>query len=103
MTSTQHDLIIRPVADRDELGLFCRFPYLLNEELADDLEQGRRRLDWLWMALRGSELLARAAWWKRTEGTGPLLREAMAQVVPPGTPASRVRPFGPRGLARPSG
>jgi RimJ/RimL family protein N-acetyltransferase len=114
LTSTQHDLIIRPLADRDELGLFCRFPYLLNEELADDLDQGRRQLDWLWMALRGGELLARAAWWKRPEGTGPLvldifdiddgpagadpaddiepvdlgvrlLREAMAQVVPPGT------------------
>src|SRR3984957_9664773 len=114
LTSTQHDLIIRPLADRDELGLFCRFPYLLNEELADDLDQGRRQLDWLWMALRGGELLARAAGWKRPEGTGPLLldifdiddgpagadpaddiepvdlgvrllREAMAQVVPPGT------------------
>jgi hypothetical protein len=62
LTSAQHDLVIRPVADRGELALFCRIPY---EELDDDLDQGRRHLDWLWMALRGGELVAWAAWWTR--------------------------------------
>jgi GNAT superfamily N-acetyltransferase len=112
LTSAQHDLIIRPVTDRGELALFCRIPYLLNEELDDDLDQGRRHLDWLWMALRGGELVARAAWWTRRGAAGPLvldifdlddspagaiepadsaelgvrlLNAAMAQVLPPGT------------------
>lgn len=112
LTSAQHDLIIRPVAGHGELALFCRIPYLLNEELDDDLDQGRRHLDWLWMALRGGELAARAAWWTRRGSAGPLVLDifdfddspagamapaesaelgvrllgvAMAQVLPPGT------------------
>jgi RimJ/RimL family protein N-acetyltransferase len=125
LSPTEHDVIIRPVADRGELDLFRRFPYPYNEELDGDLDDGHRRLDWLWMALRGGELLARAGWWERPAAAGSmlldifdldddlagagtagpagtggpadtggsagiveiaarLLREAMAQVVPPG-------------------
>jgi RimJ/RimL family protein N-acetyltransferase len=57
------DLIIRPISDRDELDLFRRLTYTLDDEFADDLDAGRRRPEWMWMALRGDQLMARAAWW----------------------------------------
>jgi GNAT superfamily N-acetyltransferase len=65
MTAPHHDLVIRPVTGPGELDLFCQLPYLLNEELAADLDNGHRRPGWLWMALDGDRLLARAAWWTR--------------------------------------
>lgn len=103
-----HDLTMRPIVGRDELNLFSRLPYVLNEELADDLAVGRRRPEWMWVALRGDHLLARVAWWGRTGADTPflldivdiddssadrdrvdigvrLLRTAMADVVPAGT------------------
>lgn len=61
----QNDLTLRPVNGPEELELFSRLPYVLNEELADDLTLGRRRPEWMWVALRGDRLLARAAWWSR--------------------------------------
>jgi RimJ/RimL family protein N-acetyltransferase len=70
LTSAQHDLTIRPITGAGELDLFCRFPYVLNEELAADLESGRRRPGWLWVALSGDQLVARAAWWARHQGGG---------------------------------
>lgn len=99
-------LIMRPIAGRDELGLFSRLPYALNDELADDLAAGRRRPEWMWVALRGEDLLARVAWWSRTGDDAPfvldvfdidddsadrvdigvrLLQTAIADVVPAGT------------------
>ena len=57
------DLITRPISGPDELSLFCRLTYSLDDELADDLDAGRRRPEWMWMALRGDRLIARAAWW----------------------------------------
>jgi hypothetical protein len=42
--------------------------YVLNEELADDLGAGRRRHEWMWMALRDDHLVARLAWWASQEG-----------------------------------
>jgi hypothetical protein len=102
------DLSVRPIAGREELGLFSRMRYVFNEELADDLVAGRRRPEWIWVALRGNRLLARLSWWRR-EGDGPpflldifdiddrggdrdrvdigvrLLEAAMAEVVPAGT------------------
>ena len=65
MTAEQDDLTLRPITGREELGLFTRLPYVLNEELADDLAAGRRRPEWMWVALRGDQLLARVAWWSR--------------------------------------
>jgi RimJ/RimL family protein N-acetyltransferase len=94
---------LRPITGRDELDLFNRHPYVLNDELADDLAAGRRRPEWMWVALRGDRLLARIAWWCRTGDDTPflldlfdfdgrdvdvgeeLLRTAMAEVVPAGT------------------
>ncbi|KNB50614.1 GNAT family N-acetyltransferase [Streptomyces caatingaensis] len=58
-------LTVRPLSGPDELALFCRLPYALNGELADDLARGRRRAGRMWVALRGGRLLARAAWWGR--------------------------------------
>jgi RimJ/RimL family protein N-acetyltransferase len=103
----QNDLTMRPIAGREELSLFSRLPYVLNDELADDLAAGRRRPEWMWVALRGDHLLARVAWWGRTRDDTPsfldvfdiddssadrhrvdigvrLLRTAMAEVVPTG-------------------
>ncbi len=99
------DVIMRPVTGGDELDLFNRMPYTLNEEVADDLDSGRRRQEWLWVALDGDRLLARLAWWGRPGEDVPylldildiedstdsveigteLLRTATAEVVPDGT------------------
>ncbi|REE65365.1 hypothetical protein BX257_8091 [Streptomyces sp. 3212.3] len=49
----QNDTTIRPITGREELDLFNQLPYILNEELADDLVQGRRRPEWMWVALQG--------------------------------------------------
>ncbi len=99
------DLTVRPITGHRELALFSRLPYVLNDELGDDLTVGRRRPEWMWVALRGDRVLARAAWWARAGDDTPflldvfdiddsapdrvdvgvrLLRTAMAAVVPPG-------------------
>jgi hypothetical protein len=115
LIAQQHDLTLRPITGREELDLFSRLPYVVNEELAGDLGAGRRRPEWMWMALRGDRLVARAAWWSRSQDYAPflldvfdiddathvperldtgvrLLKTAMAEVVPPGwrdDPAAR--------------
>ncbi|MGI5228508.1 GNAT family N-acetyltransferase [Actinoallomurus sp. CA-142502] len=107
MTVERNDLTLRPLTGPDELPLFTRLPYRTNDELAADLAEGRRRPSWMWMALRGDRLIARAAWWSRPHQDTPLLldvfdldddapdrldagarllRTAMAEVVPPGAP-----------------
>lgn len=106
MTAEQHDLTMRPISGRDEIDLFATLPYAVNGELADDLAAGRRRPEWMWVALRGDRLVARAAWWTRPGRDAPLvldvfdldgetpdrvdagvrlLKTAMAGVVSPGT------------------
>jgi RimJ/RimL family protein N-acetyltransferase len=107
LTTQDTDLTFRPITGPGELELFTALPYRLNEELADDLRQGRRRPGWLWMALRDGRLVARTAWWARPgagqpylldildidDGQRPgavdtatqLLTTAMAEVVPAGT------------------
>lgn len=77
MTVEQNDLIMRPISGREELGLFSRLPYALNEELADDLAAGRRRPEWMWVALRGGHLVARAAWWSRPGSDSPLILDVL--------------------------
>jgi RimJ/RimL family protein N-acetyltransferase len=66
-------VILRPITGRDEIDLFNQFPYLLNDELAEDLAQRRRRPEWMWVALREDRLLARAAWWSRPGVDTPLM------------------------------
>ncbi|HEY2057744.1 MAG TPA: GNAT family N-acetyltransferase [Amycolatopsis sp.] len=103
-----NELTLRPISGPGELALFSRLPYVLNEELADDLAAGRRRAEWMWVALRGDRLLARLAWWGPAGEDTPflldifdiddsdadldrvdlgtrLLRAAMTEVIPSGT------------------
>jgi GNAT superfamily N-acetyltransferase len=70
------NLIMRPLAGREEIDLFNQLPYLLNDEFAGDLDEGRRRLEWMWLALRGDRVVARVAWWARDrQATTPLLMD----------------------------
>ena len=107
MTTQISDLTFRTITGPDELGLFNRFPYQLNDELDGDLRNGHRVPRWLWLALRGPGLIARAAWWAKPGDTAPqvldildlddsagpealdaaaaLLTTAMAELVPAGT------------------
>ncbi|MEU7691749.1 GNAT family N-acetyltransferase [Microbispora hainanensis] len=71
------NLIIRPIAGRSELDLFRRLPYVLNDELDDDLAAGRRRPEWMWMALRGDHLVARLSWWAPRAGEPPELLDIL--------------------------
>ncbi|MEU6200468.1 GNAT family N-acetyltransferase [Streptomyces sp. NPDC047061] len=68
---------MRPLNGPEELDLFSQLPYVLNEELADDLAVGRRRPEWMWVALRGDRLLARAAWWSRAGSDTPLILDVL--------------------------
>lgn len=104
MTSRPNHLSIRPITGAGELELFGQLTYVLDDELADDLASGHRRPMWMWVALRGDRLVARAAWWGRPGDATPsaldvldvaheadridvgvaLLRAALAEVLPPG-------------------
>jgi len=71
----QHDLTLRPVTGPDELDLFNSLPYVLNGEVGSDLATGRRRPEWLWLALRGDRVVARAGWWSRPGDQHPRLMD----------------------------
>lgn len=78
MTTQHHtDLTLRPIIGPDELDLFNSLPYVLNKEVANDLAEGRRRPEWLWVALRGDRLVARAAWWSRPNDEHPLVLDIL--------------------------
>jgi RimJ/RimL family protein N-acetyltransferase len=64
---------VRALAAREEIDLFRSIPYVLNRELDGDLEAGRRRLDWLWVALRDNRLVGRVGWWTRAANNPPLV------------------------------
>jgi RimJ/RimL family protein N-acetyltransferase len=66
---------IRPIRGLDELDLFNRLPYVLNSQIAGDFDAGRRRPEWLWVALRDDRLMARAAWWARAGDDTPFLMD----------------------------
>ncbi|WP_066364517.1 GNAT family N-acetyltransferase [Herbidospora mongoliensis] len=68
-------LEIRSLTGRHELDLFRTFPSSLNAEFDADLEAGRRRLDWMWLALRDGAPVARVAWWRRNDSEKPLLMD----------------------------
>ncbi|MFE9997525.1 GNAT family N-acetyltransferase [Streptomyces avermitilis] len=68
---------MRPIDGREELDLFSQLSYVLDEELAGDLAAGRRRPEWLWVALHGDRLLARAAWWSRPGSDTPLILDVL--------------------------
>ncbi|WP_061291737.1 GNAT family N-acetyltransferase [Herbidospora cretacea] len=73
---------IRPLEGRHELDLFRRFPSPLNAEFDADLQAGRRRLDWMWIALRDGEPVARLAWWRRDATEKPLLMDVFDLATP---------------------
>ena len=75
----QHDLTLRPITGPDELDLFNSLPYVLNGEIGDDLTAGRRRPEWLWLALRDDRVAARAGWWSRAGDLHPLLTPISTQ------------------------
>jgi hypothetical protein len=77
MTHPQNDIMIRSITGAEELGLFCALDYLFNDELADDLASGRRRPAWMWVALRGEHLVARAAWWGSADDAAPSLLDIL--------------------------
>ena len=60
---------IRHLGGTHELELFNRIPYALNDEIADDLEQGRRRAEWTWLAIHEDRLLGRLALWSPSGAT----------------------------------
>jgi RimJ/RimL family protein N-acetyltransferase len=72
---TDAKLVVGPIAGPDELDLFNRLPYVLNDEVADDLAAGRRRTSWLWVARRGDRVVARAGWWGRAGDEQPELMD----------------------------
>lgn len=57
------NLEIRTYRDADDLGLFLSIPYALNHEVADDLGSGRRRPEWMWLAIQNGTLAGRLALW----------------------------------------
>jgi RimJ/RimL family protein N-acetyltransferase len=71
----QHDLALRPITGPGELELFNTLPYVLNDEVSGDLVAGRRHPRWLWLALRGERVVARAGWWSRAGDQHPLLMD----------------------------
>ncbi|MGW0561803.1 GNAT family N-acetyltransferase [Streptomyces sp. NPDC003016] len=112
------DLTVRPLAGPEELGLFRELAYVLDHELDDDLATGRRRPEWMWVALRGGRVLARASWWTSKPGEPPcaldffdlddtrpepergeiglrLLETATAAVLPAGAPRPEYGRFVP--------
>lgn len=77
MTVAVSDLTVRPITGPDELSLFNRFPYLLNDEFAEDLADGRRRSEWMWLALAGDRPVARLSFWAAKPGDEPLLIDVL--------------------------
>ncbi|MFH9751154.1 GNAT family N-acetyltransferase [Streptomyces griseus] len=65
-------LTFRPLSGPGELDLFRRLSYVLDHELADDLATGLRLPEWMWIALDGERVVARAAWWTNAPGGEPL-------------------------------
>ncbi len=70
-------LTVRPLSEREDLALFRSIPYVLNEELEGDLDSGRRRMDWLWVALRADRLIGRVGWWTRSADDPPLVLDIL--------------------------
>lgn len=93
MTSSS-TLTVRPLAGPAELDLFNRLDYVLDHELADDLAAGRRRPEWLWVALRGERLVGRIGWWTGRPGAAPQVLDFFD--LAPGLPADEAAETGLR-------
>ena len=62
---------LRHLSGADEVDFFNTIPYALNHEVADDLAQGRRRPEWMWLAVRDGRLLGRLALWSPADAAEP--------------------------------
>jgi len=112
LTSPLGGTTVRHMVGAEELDLFCTLDYTLNDELAEDLTAGRRRPEWMWLALRQGQPIARAAWWGHRGDSQPvildvldisddpdavsvgtaLLHAALGRVIPPkATPPEYIR------------
>lgn len=83
MTVLLNELTIRPLTGSEELDLFNRFPYALNDRFLVDMEQGRRHASWMWVALHGDRLIARLSWWARPQDDRPFLLDVLDVVDAP--------------------
>src|SRR5688572_15157931 len=63
---------VRPLSGPADLDTFLQLSYVLDHELADDLEQGRRLPEWLWVAELGDRVVARLGWWTSSRGGRPM-------------------------------
>ncbi|MBD0747899.1 GNAT family N-acetyltransferase [Streptomyces sp. CBMA152] len=118
MTTSASDIIFRPLAGPEELGLFQQLSYVLDHEVEDDLATGRRRPEWMWVALREDRVQARLSWWTPPDHEAPytldffdvddslppgerhavglrLLETATAAVIPAGAPRPEYGRFAP--------
>ncbi|MFE5297936.1 GNAT family N-acetyltransferase [Streptomyces sp. NPDC056632] len=87
-------LVVRPLSGPQELDLFNRLDYVLDHELEDDLATGRRRPEWMWVALRGDRLVGRISWWTSRAGTEPQALDFLD--LDPGLPADEAAETGRR-------
>ena len=71
------DVTIRPLSGPDDLPTFKKLDYVLDDEYAEDLDHKRRRPEWMWLALRGDRLVARAAWWGSTGAAKPRFMDVL--------------------------
>lgn len=78
--------IYRAFEGSGDLDHFLGLPYTLNHEIADDLGQGRRRVEWMWMALIDDRVVARLAWWGNPGDGQPSLLDIF-DVADPADPA----------------
>ncbi|MBM7831660.1 GNAT superfamily N-acetyltransferase [Agromyces cerinus] len=63
---------LRHLTGADEVDFFNTLPYALNHEVAADLEQRRRRPEWMWLAVRDGRLLGRLALWSTADAAEPM-------------------------------
>ncbi|GIE86173.1 GNAT family N-acetyltransferase [Actinoplanes regularis] len=82
MTQHHPGLTVRPISGPAEADLFNTLSNPLNDEVAADLEQLRRRPEWLWIALRDERVVARAGWWSRPGDADPLLLDIFDTTSP---------------------
>ena len=80
---------IRTIEGPTELDRFLGLPYTLNPELADDLRLGRRRTEWMWMALIDDSVVARVAWWGNPGEDKPALLDIF-DIADPADPVHRL-------------
>ncbi|QWA26066.1 GNAT family N-acetyltransferase [Streptomyces sp. JCM17656] len=70
------DLLFRPITGLEEIELFNALPGPYNDGLAEDLQNGHCRADWMWVALRDGRPVARVGWWSRS-GIRPEVLETL--------------------------